>query len=248
MDDAAAFKEVIPRRLWRSNWFEMTSRRMQLARSNCALLSKTNRPIATVGQTCMCDELAQRWGYSAFTIDGPFTAALYHGEGPSIALRENFAALNDASNVKLIVLPGGLDCPTVPVYNAIYSHEAGPYWVADGLQKFFSLYRTRVENFMRACEHPEPVFVFVQDSQTDLHRLIGAIEQVASSNAWRLLVIDLREHGDGLRLSDSRVRTIVPKIPSDEYLLTWHLPETFNTEAAFAFERDVTSAVVEEAA
>lgn len=228
------------------------SYRVALERMNVAIemrraRSFEARPIVPIGHNCLCDDFARRWGFHSLTVESPFSAAQYFGNGPAVALRTNFSLFSDAANTRIYTAPAGLQCAVVPDYQAVYNHESGPYWTGDGLRNFFTLYRRRIENIRRVFSGAEPLLVFVQDSPIELSELVEGIETIAQDRPWRLLLLDLFDSVPNNIVLDSRIRVVKLALPTANYAVSWHLPTIYNSAEAYAFERQVVDVILDEA-
>jgi hypothetical protein len=228
-------------------WFQVATRRMDRGLEIRRALSQENRPIIALGHNCLCDDFGLRWGYAALTVDGPFSAAQFHGDGPAAALQTNFSLLRDPASVKVYATPSGLECPYVSAYGVVYCHETGPYWLADGLRNFFALYERRIQRFRNALARaPRPLFVFVQETPIDLNALVKGIETVTASDRWSLFLTSVNSSAPVATTADPRIRTLDMKLPSREYQAQWHLPVMYNSNEGFEFEQRFANAILEQ--
>lgn len=197
--------------------------------------------IVPVGQECLPFELATRWGLGGLVLEGPFTAGVFFGDGPSLAIEDHFRNFVDPAALRVSKLPSGVEAPTVPAYGALLNHEAGPYWCADDFARLRHLYRERVARFESATSGSNILFVLDRRYAIDLDRLLRVLWQAVGGRAHRLLVIGPDLPGDAV---DQDGRVIHAKVDRPREKYVWHEASSYNSTRGYEYERQIISALV----
>lgn len=230
---AEALRGAVPGR-------EATRRRRDRALEIRAALAARAPVFLPVGEQCLPFNVLMRWGFARHAPEGPWTACNSRESGTSRALNERLAAFGDPAAYRPLRAPSGVDTPVLPAYGCLFPHEASPHFTADGFMRLAALYARRAATFLDAAAGGPVVFVVERHPQTDLGRLLAALEGVAPHGRFRLVTLD---HPGTPPADDRRVHPAAVAPPGGGY--TWYHADSYDTEAGFAYEEPMARALLE---
>jgi hypothetical protein len=227
----------------------MASRLAAAARIS-AIAKSSGVTTVALGQNCIADDLANRWGLGALTINGPFSAGVSRGDGASIAIEDDFAAFLDPENFTVTKSASGIQTAMLPKYKILFNHETGSSWLDADVKRLRDYYATRIENFRRSLRQKDLLFVYVRVSPASLLRLWNAVDRAAPASRKKLLVFDFvnpkEVERETLPEEVSVVQMSYPYRSGGEVGEVWHLPQYFNSEIGVKWEKSIIDAMIEE--
>ncbi|HET6377897.1 MAG TPA: hypothetical protein VFG05_06260 [Methylocella sp.] len=206
--------------------------------------------ILALGQNCLPDNLIARWGLGALSVEGPFHAGVFRGDGVAKALEEDFSAFFSRASYVVNKTASGVPVALLPAYNTLFNHETGDAWVDGSLMRLRQLYAKRIGNFRDALQQSRKerlLFIHTLLSSASPARLLYALEKIAPGRAKRLVVFDfLNSHQGSEDAFPEGARRICTAYPKFDGGYVWHWPHHYDTETGLAFEKSLIDPVVRE--
>jgi len=224
-------------------------RRLRAAQGyRMALAGKVARVIP-LGQECLAFALMSRWGFGEVAVDGPFTAGVFTGDAPALAMSDDFAAFLDPECYTIVHTPSGWDTPVIRRYSTLLNHETGPYFCAGALRPLVRLYTRRVDNLRSTIARGGPILFIVELTPLSrLAALVAAVDAKYPGLNCRFVLIDGEDadRSDDPVWADPRLRVIAA--PRDIEGYVWQDPVHFNTQQGFEWEAGIATALAHEIA
>jgi len=221
--------------------------RLSSALGNQERYSSSPVRIIALGQDCLPNNLAQRWGLGTLCVDGPFGAGVFRGDGVATAIEDDFAAFSDRASFTLNNSASGIPSAMLLRYKTIFNHETGEAWIDGDLTRLRDFYARRIANFRHAMREEKLLLICSRISISHVDRLWNALKTTSPMSRKSLIIFDFLNdaslddeiHDDGVRV----VKTAYPQT-AKEYI--WHVAPSYNSEAGVAFEKSLVGPILEE--
>ncbi len=228
--------------------FVWMQRRVDYAMGVLRVVERYDVKVLAVGQNCLPDALAIRWGFNTVRVEGPFTAGVFNRDGVAMALEDDFARFHDPKAFKVHPTAAGILSASLAGYYTIFNHELGPWWVEDDCQRIRDLYTRRIDTFLRGMRSDAVLCVCTRINPMNVERLYQGLKaRLKPGGRMRLLVLDFLANNpvDPATLTEpDNVRVVPTAYPGPDYV--WHMRNHFDTPGGFSFEQVIADAMLDE--
>jgi hypothetical protein len=218
-------------------------RRLREAIANRDRLQHLRTRIMAVGQNCLPDHLAMRWGFAPLMVGGPFSAAMFFGNGAARAIADDFQAFSQTDAYRRARSVKGFEMAVLPRYRAELNHQLGGHWLDAEFTRIKALYGTRIDNWRRAVTRSPVLFVATRIAPASIGRLWRALAAQAPDVPKRLVILDFLAQPE-TPPKHPAIRHIPVDYPDAHY--RWYTPKYYSSSAGANFERPLAQALLQE--